>query len=352
MKKIIILACACCIFLTTRAQITLTENDIALPLTKFLSYSDTLPVSLSPGSSGTNQTWVFTSLGNHQTDTIIFTKPEWTPYGSSFPNSNLCLMTINGETSYMYMNLNPDSLNAVGQAGKFAGSPTDILVPISPSQKITDLPSTYQDGFTGTSSFSIVQYVGQSGIDSVKIKDITVTESIFDAWGSITTGLGTFNTLRSKVIQVSTDSVWALMFGTWIDMTGSYGGVDTAKRYSWWTNDIGYMIFEMDVDPLTDSVIKVKYLAAMPEPGGLDPLEISDDINIFPNPASELVHVSTPENTVVVEVYNTSGQLISSEKAGNMVSHIDISGFPSGSYILRLTDNKGFTICHKNLIVE
>jgi hypothetical protein len=352
MKKTITLFYACFLFLASQAQITLTQSDMALPLTQYIRYTDTLPTSLTPGPAGTNQTWIFTGLADHSTDTILFTRPEWTSYGTSFPASNLCMMTMAAETSYMYMNINSDSLNVVGQAGRFAGSASDILVAFNPSQKITDLPTTYLDGFTNTSSFTLVQYYGQSNVDSIKVKDITVTESEFDAWGSITTVLGTYDALRAKVVQVSTDSVWALMFGNWIDMTSSYGGIDTAKRYGWWTNGLGYMILEMDVDPVTDSILDVKYIAEPPQPGGLHPYVKNDVITVYPNPASGIVYISTPENAFMFEVYNTSGQLMKSAKANTSVSPIDISGLPSGVYIIRISAYNGFTICHKNLIVE
>lgn len=353
MKKIITLFFACFLFFISQAQITITQNDMALPLTQYIRYNDTLPTTVTPGLAGANQTWTYTSLANNTTDTIIFTKPEWTTYGTAFPSSNLCMMTINTQTSYMYLNLNSDSLILVGQAGSFLGSTTDIIVPFEPTQKITNLPSTYLDGFTSTSSFTVTQYYGQSSVDSIRVKDITVTESEFDAWGSITTALGTYNSLRAKVTQISNDSVWVLMFGNWYDMTTSYGGIDTAKRYGWWTNGLGYMILEMDVDPATDSVLEVKYLATLPQPGGLTHYEVNDAVIIFPNPASEMVNICTPENAALVEVFNTSGQLIKSEKTNHMlISHVNISGLPSGSYIIRITGNERFTICHKNLIIE
>jgi hypothetical protein len=351
MKKLFTLVFACSLFFAAQAQITLTQSDMALPLTQYVEYNDTLPTVL-PGSAGANQTWTFTSMANHTTDTIIFTKPEWTTYGSVYPTSNLCMMKMNTDTSYMYLNLNSDSLNLVGQAGKFMGSATDIIVPLNPTQKIVDLPSTYQDGFTNTSSFTVTQYYGQSNVDSIRVKDVTVTESIFDAWGSVTTGIGTFNSLRAKVTQVSTDSVWVLMFSNWIDMTGSYGGVDTTKRYGWWTNGLGYMILEMNVDPVTDSVLGVTYLSALPEPGGLALYEKNDAIIVYPNPASESVTISSPEPAAVIEVYSTAGQLMKSAVSNNMTSQINISDLPSGSYIIRISGNNGFTICHKNLIVE
>ncbi|MFH0866134.1 MAG: T9SS type A sorting domain-containing protein [Bacteroidota bacterium] len=359
MKKISTFFLACIIFFVSQAQITLTQNDMALPLTKYIMYNDTLPTAVIPGNAGANQTWIFTSLANHLTDTIIFTKPEWTVYGNSFPTSNLCLMTINSETSYMYLNLNSDSLNLVGQAGKFAGSTTDIIVPMDPTQKITDLPSTYLDGFNGYSEFTTINYVGQQVgsvfIDSVKVKEMTTTVSQFDACGNITTILGTYDALRVNVLQIMNDNVWAKINGInyWVDFTATYGGIDTTKRYSWWTNGLGYMILEMDVDPATDSVINVKYISALPQPGGLEHYEINDAIIVFPNPASETVNISTPENAAMVEVFSTSGQLMKSAKTNNtMVSHIDISGLPSGSYIIRISGNDRFTICHKNLIVE
>lgn len=353
MKRISTLFFACFLFFISQAQITITQNDMALPLTQYIRYNDTLPVAVTPGPAGTNQTWTYTSLANHKTDTIIFTKPEWTNFGTNFPSSNLCMMTIDTQITYMYLNLNSDSLILVGQAGRFMGSTTDIIVPFYPTQKITNLPSTYLDGFTSTSSFTVTQYYGQSGVDSIRVKDITVTESEFDAWGSITTGLGTYSSLRAKVTQISNDSIWVLMFGNWYDMTASYGGIDTAKRYGWWTNGLGYMILEMDVDPVTDSVLTVNYLATLPQPGGLTHYEINDAIVIFPNPASNMVNINTPENAALVEIFNTSGQLMKSETINHMlISHVNISRLPSGSYIIRISGNDGFTICHKNLIIE
>lgn len=143
------------------------------------------------------------------------------------------------------------------------------------------------------------------------------------------------------------------MLGNWYDMTASYGGIDTTKRYGWWTNGLGYMILEMDVDPVTDSVINVKYISALPQPGGLEHYEINDAVIVFPNPASEVVNISTPENSALVEVFNAYGQLMKSAKTNNaLVLHVDISGLTSGSYIIRISGSNGFTICHKNLIVE
>lgn len=352
MKKIITLFFACFLFYVSQAQITITKSDIALPLTQYINYNDTLP-SVVPGPAGANQTWDFTGLVHHTTDTIIFTKPEWTTYGTSFPSSDLCMLTINTQTSYVYFGLDNDSMTIVGQAGQFMGSTSNIMVPFNPSQKIIDFPTTYQDGFTNTSSFKVVQYYGQSNIDSIKVKDITLTDCQFDAWGSVTTVLGTYNALRSYELQISNDSVWVLMFGNWIDVTSSYGGLDTVKRYTWWTNGLGFKIVEMYVDPLTDSVLTVGYLAALPQPGGLTQYEINDAVTVFPNPASDMVSVSMPENANLVEVYSSTGQLIKSEKTNNtLVSHVDISGLPSGTYIIRISGNDGFTICHKNLVVE
>lgn len=64
-------------------------------------------------------------------------------------------------------------------------------------------------------------------------------------------------------------------------------------------------------------------------------------LNIFPNPTKGKVFVQTSteyNNIGIIEVYSETGRILKQFKD---VSDIDISEFPTGNYLIVLTDNKG-----------
>ncbi|HTF05280.1 MAG TPA: T9SS type A sorting domain-containing protein [Bacteroidia bacterium] len=61
--------------------------------------------------------------------------------------------------------------------------------------------------------------------------------------------------------------------------------------------------------------------------------------NIFqvsPNPATDMIHLTTSKPVDKYEIYNALGQIMSSEENCEPGSAIDISAFPRGQYILRI----------------
>ena len=64
-----------------------------------------------------------------------------------------------------------------------------------------------------------------------------------------------------------------------------------------------------------------------------------NSISVYPNPANELVNITT-SGKGKVEVYNIAGELIYSEIINNVNSTIDISNFVDGVYLLEITSNE------------
>ena len=342
------------------AQITVNYSDVAAPSTKFQRYNDTLPAAtVVPGNAGASQTWNLSTIHHDNTDTLIFANPQWTPYGSSYPTSNLCLITINSSSSYSYMKNSADSLSIIGQAAHFMGSATPIVVKLNPAQKLMDFPSTYLSSYNNFSKFQVVQYYGQvvSGItiDSVRVRDKTTITSHVDGWGNLTTPLGTYNSLRAVITQIEQDSVWvkSSTFGpSWFDFTSTYGRHDTTKRYSWWANNLGFVLAEIYVNPHTDSVISANYLGTLGVHGGIDELNASDNSNISPNPATDMILVSSDMLIKNVSIYDVHGAMVKSEDLNKLSENIMVSGLPKGLYIVRMTGNKGENLCVKKLVID
>src|SRR5690554_358250 len=78
--------------------------------------------------------------------------------------------------------------------------------------------------------------------------------------------------------------------------------------------------------------------------------KLSSQIHIFPNPASEIVHINNiPENVILRIIYLT-GKVMYEQKGLNSFESVNISGFTNGVYLVQI-ENKG-SISNKKLIVN
>jgi len=68
---------------------------------------------------------------------------------------------------------------------------------------------------------------------------------------------------------------------------------------------------------------------------GID--EITEDaVQVFPNPANDIVHISSESNLVSVSIYNYTGQLMESLKLNERSYQINTSSFPAGVYSIKI----------------
>jgi hypothetical protein len=72
--------------------------------------------------------------------------------------------------------------------------------------------------------------------------------------------------------------------------------------------------------------------------------EIANDVNVYPNPATDVINITTPDNVLRVEIFNMQGQLVKAE-AGN-VNNISVRDLANGIYTLKLTTDNGSSV-HK-----
>ena len=66
----------------------------------------------------------------------------------------------------------------------------------------------------------------------------------------------------------------------------------------------------------------------------------NSDINIFPNPTNGIIYLSTPVNTINIEIYNLNGQMITKLK---QKSKIDLAELTDGFYFVKIiTQNREY----------
>ena len=264
------------------AQITVTNADVAPFGDIAIIAHDTIPAaSIKAGAAGASQTWNFSALKNLYHDSLAFETPASTHSGSRFPLANACVITNKKQNAYLINNTS--SLTVLGAAAAISIVPgiiDTIIETFTPSSKIMQWPSTmgttYTDNYTVTAKAKLS--LSAFGYDSIRIKNITTTHTLVDAWGNLTTPLGTFATIRQMRYSVNTDTTWIhrLAPPSWLVQTHVQ---DTITHYAWWTSDatVGFPVCEMDyqVRPgMTDTATNITWMHVKPSPQSV--VELSD----------------------------------------------------------------------------
>jgi hypothetical protein len=321
-------------------QITITNDDfVPLNSTLVIAY-DTLPdASIVPGPGGANQTWDFSNAVAHDVDTMLTVSPGQTPLFESFPESNYASYQT-GDSVYIYFHRNSDKVQLIGVG--FVGA--DAFIPTMkymPPETLLDFPVNFGDDYTQTfyTDNTMVNTQPELGYDSIRFKSTTVSQTTVDAYGNLTTPMGSFESLRSKDYQIQYDSVWAMVFGNWIAVSAT---IDTSISYSWWTNDqsIGFMLFSIDMDMETNGVSDVTFLQNSIQSVKENSIASA---KVFPNPSSDLLNLEF-NNAITgqLTIFNQAGQMVTNIEVSNQRSlQLSVSSFATGIYVYKVNNSRG-----------
>jgi hypothetical protein len=277
------------------------------------------------------------ALNTHTLDTLEFTFASWAPKFSKFPTSNVAAHFFNGD-AYAYLINSASSLTILGQSAvmDFGGGPSDIVQKNMPAEILSNFPSTYLTTFTnnfttdGTFFFGVDPGLGFT-IDSVRQKSIVSKKSNVDAWGSITTPLGTFPSLRYFEVKNHTDSTWiySTMIGGWNFFQET---IDSSKQYSWWANGVGFPLVTANLDQASMALKSVDWLKATPT-AGINELASAISVNTYPNPAQNEINFGTDASKVsAIQVFDITGRLVQSFAVNADNSRINTSDLANGEY--------------------
>lgn len=328
-KKLLLSTFVCMGACAAKAQITITTADIATIGTVVRQAHDTLPdPSITPGAPGANVTWNFAALDTMQVDTMTFTNPAWTAYGSQFPSSNLAIQVASqGDSATIYLDNSSSGLYIIGQAAE------GVSVQLNPQELLLPFPATMGTSFTGTSKFSADQPVtGTAGVDSARFSRTTTKTSEVDAWGTLTTPLGTFDVIRVSEMRIVTDSIFVHTTGPfppagWFFAESTQ---DTTYNFTWWANSVGFPLVEMDS---TATGYKVRWLMATPTATSVNAIAGGSTLSVYPNPAHDVVNISMPsgEETQFV-IYDVSGRAVEAKTISANVTSVLVDRLTPGIY--------------------
>ncbi len=342
-----------CLFNQSDAQVTVTNTDVA-PFGDIAYIAhDTVPAaSIKAGPAGANQTWNFSALKNTFDDTTAFKTPASIHSGSRFPAANACVVTNTVKNQTAYLLNNTSALTVFGAAAAVSILPgiTDTVIEtFTPGSKIMQWPSTMGTTYTDNYSVNAKAKLSLSavGYDSIRIKNISTSNTLIDAWGNVTTPLGTFATIRQMRHSINTDSTWIhrLAPPSWVLSSHVQ---DTITHYAWWTSDptVGFPLCEMDyqVRPgKTDTATNITWMRVKPSPQAVIELSDLNFISAYPCPANSFINIKMKTADVwTVSVVDITGRtVVASQLLVNETNTISTASLNNGIYFLLVTNSKG-----------
>lgn len=329
------------------SQITVTSTDAQTLFAAGKSWRNlgahNLNVTMNLGTSSSSaQLWQMPTVVYTDTTRVDNLLPSATLYASRFPRAThvqRVIETSSGttQTGYSYFRITADSLISLGYASRTQSPGVDTTEFDTHSALQELLP--IQLGKTFASKDSIPIAAGSYIIQR--------TVSTWDAFGSLVTPAGTFQTLRTKEVSYSETYFAGQLFSK-----------DSSLTLNWLTKE-GYFL---NVEPKdrhqssgSQSISGVSYTIPLGSTGVADrspgiPAELTLQQN-YPNPFNPSTNISfsvAQPGHVSLKVYNVLGVEVASlvnqqRDAGTFRVSWNAAGLPSGAYLYRLsaTSEKG-----------
>jgi hypothetical protein len=319
---------------SAQAQITFEYEDLAVPGDVVERYVDTIP-AFGPGGSGAGQVWDFSAAVNDETVITTVSTPATTPYANSFTGSNLAM--TNDGVNYVYFNSTPATLVSTGAAGDFLNDGQSLVVPFNPSVFVHQFPRNYGDQFSDNYAFEVVADGAAFSVHSVRLRHRGSVRDTTDAFGQITTPVSTYDVLRTKSTDFTTDSIWIRLF-SFTPWTFLQATQDTLVSYTWQGKEAKLAVAEMTFDSL-GAPARFTYTSILPS--------ITTGVNgragslpsIHPVPATDGFTITLPETGLFrsAEVVGLDGRTVATLAigAGDRLQ-VPTMGWAPGAYLVRL----------------
>ncbi len=331
-------------------QIVITNDDIAPVGTTIFMANDTVPADeIVPGDAGADKSWDFINVVAHTIDTMDFVMPASTPYADEFPASNFAIDNSSEQDStdlYFYMTRNSDKMASLGFVGE---SPGGVFIwKVTPEDVILDFPVTYQNSYSENYTEVAVFSSPQPGADSVRLKNTTSKQTDVDAWGTLSIPMGTFDVLRQRIDEVTTDSVFVLIGGNWLFISRTQ---DSTTSYSWWTDDaaVGFQLFGIEIDKSNGEITDVSFMSGTTVGVADHPIVES---RAYPNPVTDVLNIEfeKPVSGELVLLNQLGQQLRYKQLSSAGRVSLDLSQLPKGIYFYRVGNNAGEIIANGKII--
>lgn len=329
-------------------QILLTVDDLPKPGDVQVSARiDSLEdLTLSPGNSGANITWDFSTLHyfvsylDNSFDSTSWLQSSATPESAFFPLADI------SQTTNCYLNHNWQThvVTLVCYHNHFFINSAGLHL-YGTTYPQSHLFQQYRNVFPliqfGETSISFLKEIFQTTVDSVYVRFVADT-SIADGWGTVITPVGSYDALRVFTSETVFDSLYVNGLGQEIQhQAGNY-------YYRWFAKDVGYPVFQISKGILEKQqgyqvTHFAKYLrrdVSVPENYILD-----QHVSVVPNPFSNEAKIILENNVsdkFSIVVYDiTSKECLRLTNVNEDELTINKGNFKNGLYYFQLINENG-----------
>jgi hypothetical protein len=325
------------------SQITITQNDIGAPGLFYSQASDTTFLGRI-GTGGPNMTWDYTAdLGIDTSSLNYLLPPSQVPSAAPFSSCNL-IISSGGGINNIFLSSTSSSLSVVGvdmDISSYGLSASNAVVDNNPDEVLINFPATYQSSFTGTSKGKVnIPFTMFPGVDSLQIRVTRLNNSLVDAWGQLSTPLGTMPVIRQKITTTQKDSI-LFRYNTSPTWQVLQTSTSVTDRFVFWANGVGMPVLE--IDSVTSGPDAGKVSASwMQSVSGVKEQELSRKVNVYPNPLCDVVNIELSDNhgEAIIEIYNGLGELCERVQTMNNKYTLDMSAYKKGIYHYTVRTNR------------
>jgi hypothetical protein len=319
------------------AQISILSTDMTSIGDFVTRYSDTVP-AYGPGPSGAGVTWDFSAAVIEDTAETTVVTVGSTPYASSFSASDYA-MTGDGN-SFLYFTHNNTVMSTTGAAGDLLGNGDIIETPFSDPLVLHIFPREYGDHFNDLYAFEAIADGAPFNVHLIRLNHQGNVYDTTDGSGTLITPTGTYEALRVKTVDYTTDVIDVQLFPFPAIWTNFANTTDTSTTYSWHTKEQKLAIAEMTFDSIgnparfTFSTVPPVVTTGVKE-------KSEQEWTVYPQPATDFIYIKGPSTILGnrAEIYSIDGRLIRTEPL--LSTRIAVGDLQNGIYLLRLLNDIG-----------
>ncbi|MBL7889659.1 MAG: T9SS type A sorting domain-containing protein [Bacteroidia bacterium] len=362
MNRSILSFCFCIILFTTKAQITITSNDMP-------DANDSIVLSTANNNSisypiiaDTNVIWDYSTLVpqiqmyDKYDSPMSFTTPFnllFNILNTSYGRDNYDLTSINIPivqltAAYDFLKESSSSLKQIGAGYTINGAPLPFYY--TSADVLYNFPLTYGDLDSCDFQFGLpiptLGYYGQTGH---RVNHV-------NGWGTLLTPYGSFQTVlvTSKINTIDTVYIDTLSFGTNITRPTRY-------EYKWLANGMKSPVLQINATVAganlnTTNVQYIDSLRSNVPHVGITENELNNSLRAYPNPSSGSItieYMAKQEENTSILIKDLTGRTIRSFSyqtvVGENKTRLSIDDLNAGIYFISLQLNK--TSISKKIVI-
>ena len=226
-----------------------------------------------------------------------------------------------------------DSITSVGMSASISG--TEVPFKMDTIETRYKFPLNYGDVYNSRGYLNLDMNPIYNGI----WRQYRQRSSIVDGWGSITTPYGTFDALRIDHFITEIDSLMIEVgIPIWVELP-----IPDSHQYEWIATGEKEPILRITTTEIlgNQTVTAIEYRDI--NSTGIE--ELRNEISIFPNPSSELIHITNIQFNSEYSIFSVDGKLVQVGEITILNNGIDVSALADGmySFVLKSEDEHSRT---------